>query len=137
MEPTSKPTVLVGNDAPFNIDVIRHVLQGRYRVKAAPSGGRALEVAGKPPATDASVLDVMLPDMDGFAVCRSLRDHPPTRGIPIIFVSGLRAGTEAARALAQAGVGYIGKPVDPDLLRVPLVDAIASTQPPDGAWDGD
>lgn len=122
VEPTNKPTVLVVDDAPFNIDVIRHVLKGRYRVKAATSGRRALEVAAKAPAPDAILLDVMLPDMDGFQVCRCLKDGPPTRDIPVIFVTGVTA--DAGAAGAHGAVGFIKKPVDPGLLLAALAGAI-------------
>lgn len=122
MEQTNKPTVLVVDDDPMNIDVIRHVLGGRYRIKAAISGSRALEVATKAPAPDVILLDVMLPDMDGFGVCRCLKADHPTRDIPVIFVTGVAADTEAARAHGAAG--YITKPVDPERLLKALMDTI-------------
>ncbi len=76
------PTVLIVDDTPSNIDMLRSVLAGSYRVQAATSGRRALDiVADQPP--DLILLDVVMLDMDGYAVCRRLKLHAHTLRYPV------------------------------------------------------
>jgi putative two-component system response regulator len=117
MSPSSpKPVDLVVDDAPESIDVLRGVLSENYQVKAAINGQSALRVAAqlKP---DLVLLDVMMPDMDGYEVCRRLKGDPSTSKIPIIFVTTLSDVTNEARGLELGAVDYVTKPYVPALVR--------------------
>jgi putative two-component system response regulator len=109
-------TVLIVDDTPSNIHVIKNILEGHYKIKAATSGGKALQIVGKVPP-DLILLDVMMPEMDGYEVCRRLKADPSTAGIPVLFVTGLADDAdEQAKGIALGAVAYVNKPVDPEEL---------------------
>ena len=118
----SRPVVLVVDDTPFNIDVLRGTLAGSYTVKAATSGERALLLAASQPQPDLILLDVMMPGMDGYTVCEKLKSRPDTCHIPVIFVTSMNEVEDERRGFAVGGVDYITKPVSP-----PLVQARVAT----------
>lgn len=86
-ELNEKLTVLVVDDTPENIDVLRGVLKDEYKVKAAVSGERALKIANGENKPDIILLDIMMPEMDGYEVCQRLKSDITTRQIPIIFIT--------------------------------------------------
>ncbi len=116
--------VLVVDDSPDNIDLLRGLLRGHYRVKAATSGARALQVARKPPPPDLILLDAVMPEMDGYQLCRELKADPATAGIPVIFVTGSIEPEEHACALSVGAVAVLEKPVDPVRLLGQLHDIL-------------
>ena len=89
MDERKQPTVLVVDDTPENIDVLAGILQEDYRVKVAIDGERALRVAQSDAAPDLILLDVMMPGLNGFEVCRQLKLDYRTAHIPVIFVTAL------------------------------------------------
>jgi len=116
MPATSEQTILMVDDSPENLTVLGELLQPFYRVCAAVSGPRALRIANSIPRPALILLDVMMPDMDGYQVFSRLRASPVTRDIPVIFVTGM-AGTEAEMHGLEAGaVDYITKPIVPQLV---------------------
>ncbi|MBE1302233.1 MAG: response regulator [Alteromonadaceae bacterium] len=119
----SKPTVLVVDDTPDNIDVLTGVLSDDYKVQAALSGRIALKIAmgAKPP--DLILLDVMMPEMDGYEVCKRLKSEPHTSKIPIIFVTAKSDVEDEEHGFQLGAVDYITKPISP-----PLVKARVKTQ---------
>jgi len=119
----AQPIVLVVDDAPANIHLLSGVLKGRYKVKAATSGEKALQIARRHPPPDMILLDVMMPEMDGYEVCRRLKGDPQTSPIPIIFVSGQVDDAERVKGLGLGAVDYLGKPVEP----AHLLDRIESS----------
>ena len=86
MSDTKKNTLLVVDDTPGNIDVLRGILGADYTIKIANNGPLALKIAAEQPP-DLILLDVMMPGMDGYEVCRLLKGNEATRHIPIIFVT--------------------------------------------------
>ena len=84
--PTEKQTVLIVDDTPANIDVLVGILKENYTVKAAINGRMALKIAKEAPP-DLILLDIMMPEIDGFEVCRLLKDDFTTKHIPVIFVT--------------------------------------------------
>ena len=109
----SQPTILIVDDTPENLSVLGELLQPAYRVRAANSGRRALQIAhGKPPP-DLILLDVMMPEMDGYEVLSALRSDPTTRHIPVIFVTAMDATEDEERGLNCGAVDYITKPIRP------------------------
>ncbi|WP_296805271.1 EAL domain-containing protein [Thiocapsa sp.] len=111
-----KPTILIVDDAPENLGVLSGVLLPEYVVRVANSGARALQVAATLPLPDLVLLDVMMPDLDGYEVIKRLKADPMTREIPVIFVTALNANEDEYRGLALGAVDYIGKPVKPAIV---------------------
>ena len=108
----SKPTILVVDDEPLNVAVLSELLRPDHRVLGARSGPVGLELA-REQLPDLILLDVMMPDMDGFAVLQALRADERTRGVPVIFVTALGAEVDEERGLSLGAADYIVKPVKP------------------------
>lgn len=111
-----KKIILVVDDTPDNIQLLSGLLKDSYKVKAATSGDRALVVANKAPQPDLILLDVVMPGMDGHAVCKQLKEDEATRQIPVVFVSGNTSEDEIKQGMDLGAAGYLGKPVDPSQL---------------------
>lgn len=113
-----KRRVLIIDDTPENIQVLLAALQGRYTVTAANSGSKGLELANSHPPPDLILLDIMMPEMDGYEVCRRLKDDPNTQNIPIIFITAMREDEDEEKGLQLGAIDYITKPIKPSLVRV-------------------
>ncbi len=116
----STQTVLVVDDSPTVIALVDETLRAAYHVQVATSGPQALALLARAPAVDLILLDVMMPEMDGFEVCRRIKTNPANpawRDIPIIFLTALSEYGDEARGLGLGAVDYIAKPVVPVTLR--------------------
>ena len=102
---------------PENLAVLGELLQSEYRVRAANSGARALHSAASEPHPDLILLDVMMPEMDGYEVLARLRAMPETQDIPVIFVTAMDSTEDEARGLDLGAVDYIAKPLRPSIVR--------------------
>ncbi len=109
-------TVLVVDDAPMNLDVLSHSLSDAFEVITADNGETALDLAAEY-LPDIIVLDIRMPVMDGYEVCRQLKRSPITRGIPVIFLTAMLEEADEAYGLALGAVDYITKPVSPALVK--------------------
>ena len=108
------PAILLVDDIPANLRVLYESLHGRdYKLFIANGGEQALEVAHKS-HPDLILLDIMMPDLDGFEVCRRLKQDPATAGIAIIFLSALDDTADKIRGLELGAVDYVTKPFNPD-----------------------
>ncbi|MEH8016875.1 two-component system response regulator [Rheinheimera muenzenbergensis] len=112
----NKATILVVDDTAENIDVLSGLLRHDYKVKAALNGALALKIARSLPQPDLILLDVMMPDMDGYEVCRQLKADADTHHIPVIFVTAKTEEADEAQGFALGAVDYITKPVSPPLV---------------------
>lgn len=116
----NKKTVLIVDDTADNLFLMRNLLKELYRVKVATNGKEALEVVktGAPP--DLILLDIMMPEMDGYEVCRQLKADRQTQEIPVVFLTALTESGDEARGLELGAADYITKPISPPivLLRV-------------------
>lgn len=101
---------------PSNIEIIAHTLKRSYRVKAATSGQKALDIARSAQVPDLIVLDIVMPDMDGLEVCRHLKSDPVTEPIPVIFLTGKSDPAAITAGFAGGGVDYVAKPAGPAVL---------------------
>ncbi|MEY2686057.1 MAG: hypothetical protein RL375_255 [Pseudomonadota bacterium] len=126
-EPTptdNRPLVLLVDDEPANLQVLVEALRGTYRIKIARDGSAALALVldmarrGAPP--DLVVLDVLMPGMDGFAVCREIKNNPLTRSLPVVFVTLVADSSTELERMQFDAVDYIVKPVNPAALRLRL-----------------
>lgn len=107
-----KPTVLVVDDEPLNVAVLSELLCPDYRVLGARSGPIALDLL-ETELPDLILLDVMMPDMDGYSVLQALRSGVRTSGVPVIFVTALGTEPDEERGLALGAADYIIKPIKP------------------------
>jgi putative two-component system response regulator len=112
----NKPTILVVDDVPENIDILGGILKDEYRVRAATNGPSALSLVAKSPP-DLILLDIMMPGMDGYEVCRMLKSQQSSRKIPVIFVTAMGEVEDESRGFAVGCVDYITKPVSPAIVR--------------------
>lgn len=115
-EARALPTILLVDDTKENLSVIGQMLRPLYHVRVANSGQRALLALQNPPRPDLILLDVMMPDMNGYQVLEHLRANPQWRDIPVIFVTALNADDDEEHGLALGAVDYVTKPVKPALL---------------------
>ncbi len=104
-DPALRQTILIVDDTPQNLTLLGELLLPLYRVRAANSGARALRAtAGQAP--DLILLDLMMPDMDGYEVLARLRADPATRAIPVIFVTAMDSAANEEQGLALGAVDY-------------------------------
>ena len=114
---SDKPTLLIVDDQPGNLAMLGDLLQeAGYRVKAANSGVLALRYAASDPQPELILLDVMMPEMNGYEVLNRLRADPATRDIPVIFLTALGDSTDEQHGLELGAVDYLTKPVKPALV---------------------
>ena len=112
-----KPTVLIVDDQPANIQVLSNLLRDNYIVLVAPDGFKALEIVHSKTLPDVILLDIIMPDMDGYEVCRRLKADAQTRDIPVIFVTAKDQDTEEELGFSLGAVDYIVKPFNPHIVR--------------------
>ena len=123
-----KPILLLVDDEATNLQVLRQILQDDYRLLYAKDGEKALELAQNNPV-ELILLDIMMPAMTGYEVCRQLKAMPATASIPVIFVTALCDVKDEADGFDAGAVDYITKPVSPPIVRarvrthLSLVDA--------------
>jgi signal transduction histidine kinase len=109
-------TILLVDDNPENLYAIGSLLQPNYRVRTVRGGAAALESVSRPPYPDLILLDIMMPDIDGYEVLRRLKATPETSSIPVIFVTAMESHGDEAYGLGLGAVDFITKPVVPALL---------------------
>jgi phosphoserine phosphatase RsbU/P len=103
-------SILIVDDTPINIGVISGALKDTYKTKVATSGEKALEIANGSDKPDLILLDVLMPHMDGYEVCRRLKANPETRDIPVIFLTGQTGAEDETMGFEAGAVDYIHKP---------------------------
>jgi putative two-component system response regulator len=106
-------TILIVDDSPENLMVLRELLSPYYRVLAAPSGETALRIVARSDALDLILLDVMMPGLDGYEVLRQLQEHPVWAAIPVIFLTSQSRPEDEKHGLQAGAADYITKPVQP------------------------
>jgi len=112
-----KNTVLVVDDSPENIDLLGNVLKRDYEIKVALHGAKALKIAGSENPPDIILLDIMMPDMDGYEVCRRLKSDTKTQDIPVIFVTSMSEVEDETKGLEVGAIDYITKPISPAIVK--------------------
>ncbi len=107
--------ILLVDDTPENIDVLNGIL-GHFKRKIATNGERALKIATGPVPPDLILLDIMMPGMDGYEVCRKLRANDRTKDLPVIFLTAKTAKEDIVKGFEAGGQDYVTKPFDPSEL---------------------
>lgn len=109
-------TVLVVDDTPDNLSLMSALLKDTYRVKIANNGEKAIKIAQSETPPDLILLDIMMPGMDGYEVCRILKSDPSTREIPVIFLTAMTSVDDEKKGLELGAVDYITKPISPPVV---------------------
>ena len=115
-EQERRQTILIVDDAAENIALMSSVLKASYRTKVAREGESALRLSSMDGTPDLILLDVMMPGMDGYEVCRRLKENPKTAEIPVIFITARSEIEDEQRGLDLGAVDYITKPISPPIL---------------------
>lgn len=113
-----RPLLLVADDEPANIHLLVESLLSDYRIKVATHGKMALEIARLDDQPDLIILDIMMPEMDGFEVCKALKNDPATQCIPVMFVTANHNPSAEYEALKLEAIEFICKPINPSTLRM-------------------
>jgi sigma-B regulation protein RsbU (phosphoserine phosphatase) len=121
---TEQQKILVVDDEPLNIQVLTGLLKADYRMMVAKDGERALKIAksGNP---NLVLLDIMMPDMDGYEVCRRLKSDETTRDIPVMFITAMGEVDDETQGLELGAVDYIRKPISPPILKARVKTQLA------------
>ena len=114
--PQGKNRLLIVDDEPTNIHILSNILSDDYEIRAATAGEQALEAA-RSQSPDLVLLDMVMPGMDGLAVCKALKQDDRTRDIPVIFVTSMSDPANEELGLEAGAVDYISKPVSPPIVR--------------------
>jgi phosphoserine phosphatase RsbU/P len=117
MTQVNQKTVLVVDDAPANIQIVNSILKDIYKIRIATNGSKALELVKVIPLPDLILLDVVMPEMDGYEVCTRLKLDPETRDIPVIFLTGQTEVEDETKGFDVGAVDYIHKPFSPAVVR--------------------
>ena len=110
------PSILVVDDTPENIKYIGSILKNKYRIKFATNGSKGLRLAAQAPQPDLILLDITMPEMNGYEVCEQLKRDPITHAIPVVFLTARSEVEDEKRGLELGAVDYITKPISPPIL---------------------
>ena len=113
----NKPVILIVDDVPSNIQMLAGILKEEYKIKVAINGERALELSVLDPLPDLILLDVEMPQMNGYDVLKKLKEEEKTKNIPVIFVTGNDTIYDEEKGLLAGAVDYITKPVRPAIVK--------------------
>lgn len=120
-----KPKILAVDDAPANLKLLAGVLRKDYELALATSGAQALEIALAEPQPDLILLDVMMPEMDGYEVMARLKADDRTAELPVIFVTALADADDEAKGLDLGAIDYITKPFNPAIVQARVKNHMA------------
>ncbi len=110
-----KGTILIVDDDPMNINILSEILEDKHEILFATNGRDALRIA-RDETPDLIILDIIMPEMDGYEVCRQLKASPDVAEIPVIFVTGLSDIADETKGLKAGAVDYITKPISPPIV---------------------
>ncbi len=113
MQPNDKPTVMIVDDATENLKILIELLKDDYRVVPMKNGQAALTKLAQDPLPDLALLDIVMPEMDGYELCTRIKADPRTREIPVIFITAVSEAMDDAKAFEIGAVDYVPKPFNP------------------------
>jgi putative two-component system response regulator len=111
-----RPVILIIDDSTANLTVMSELLEADYRVKVAVNGEKGLKIATSAQPPDLILLDIVMPEMDGYEVCRRLKSNPVSRDIPVLFLTAKDEDDDERRGFEAGAVDYIAKPARPAIL---------------------
>ncbi len=112
-----KQTVLIVDDSPVNVQMLGQLLKDEWNVKVATNGKTALNIATSEDPPDLILLDVMMPEIDGYKICQILKASDDTKDIPIIFVTAMSQQEDEAKGLELGAIDYITKPYNVSIVK--------------------
>ncbi len=124
----SQAQILIVDDTPENVDVLAGILDEHYQIQVALNGAKALQLAQITPAPDLILLDVMMPEIDGYEVCQRLQENPSTANIPVIFVTAKNEEADETKGFELGAVDYITKPISPAIVLARVQTQLALKQ---------
>lgn len=113
-----KDTILIVDDERLNLSILEDLLESDYDIMVALSGKQALNRINSGVLPDLILLDIMMPDMDGYTLCHHIKSNPKTSEIPVMFVSAMNQNEDEEKGLSLGAVDYVTKPIIPDLLKL-------------------
>ena len=116
-EQQKQQTILIVDDAKANIDILAELLKSDYKIRAATNGQKALDIAFSENPPDLILLDILMPGIDGYEVCRQLKSSAQTKGIPVIFITGKVGEEDEIIGFTIGAVDYITKPFSPVIVK--------------------
>ncbi|MBU0914110.1 MAG: response regulator [Gammaproteobacteria bacterium] len=120
----AKPTILVVDDEPTNLELLFNLLKNDYNIKVANNGKKALSIVSSDSPPDLILLDIMMPEMDGYEVCETLMNNT-SHDIPVIFVSAKTEVADVTKGFALGAVDYVYKPLQPEILQARIRTQLA------------
>jgi diguanylate cyclase (GGDEF)-like protein len=117
METTRKNTLLIVDDDNSSLMMLSHILEKEYTIRVAPDGASAIRIAEKY-VPDLILLDIIMPEMDGYQVFKELYNSEKTTHIPVIFITGLNNNNDEKKGLEMGAVDYISKPFDDTIVKL-------------------
>jgi PleD family two-component response regulator len=117
MKTNKQYKLLIVDDERSNIKILTQFLREDYKIMAAKSGAQALKAVEGDILPDLILLDIMMPDIDGYEVCRQLKQHDRTKNIPVIFVTAVTEMEDAARGFGVGAVDFVQKPLHPVIVK--------------------
>lgn len=124
----TKATILVVDDTPDNLTLMSGLLKEKYHVKVASGGEKAIKIVQSDNPPDLILLDIMMPGIDGYEVCRRLQQDPKTRNIPVIFLTAKSQPEDEAMGIGLGAVDYIIKPISPPIVLARVRNHLALTE---------
>ncbi len=124
-EALKKPSILIVDDTPENLDILKSTLMDEYIVRPALNGQLALRLARMEPQPDLILLDIMMPEIDGYEVCRQLKRDIRTMDIPVMFVTAKTGAEDELQGLEVGAVDFISKPISPPVVKMRVKTQLA------------
>lgn len=115
-----KPTVLIVDDMTTNLLLLSDLLKDEYQIKVAKNGKKALEIIYSNDEIDIVLLDIMMPDIDGYEVCKKLKNNKQTKSIPVIFITAKDNDADEEYGLNLGAIDYITKPFNKAIVKLRL-----------------
>jgi CheY-like chemotaxis protein len=113
-----RPSILVVDDSADNLQLLSYIFKEQYQVRIANSGKKALAICQSNNPPDLVLLDIMMPDMDGFEVAKLMREHSTSETIPVIFVTSMTGDFERHKCMELGAIDFVTKPIDPDMIKL-------------------
>ena len=125
------PLILIVDDSIADAQALSEMLSMEFRIQLAHNGADALDRVQRSPSPDLILLDILMPGMDGFELCRQLKQSAITRDIPVVFVTAVRDASQEAKALEMQAADYISKPYSAVVARARIRNALLANYQPD------
>ncbi|MBP7653178.1 response regulator [Candidatus Dependentiae bacterium] len=125
MSDKTKPLLLIVDDSPENIEILRNILAGDYVIKVATNGETALQICSHKDKPDLILLDIIMPGLNGYEVCKILKNQHTTCDIPIVIISAKNKTDDEIKGLNFGALDYISRPFEPEIVKMRVRNILA------------